>query len=155
MRAAVFLPCTTSITAEGVVQLYMEHVYCWFGLPHQGNIRQRPTVHLTLCSSIVWEATDTTKHFNGLPPQTDGLSEQRNQWIKQFLRLVTNAQQEEWKQWLPIAMAVHNNYINATTQVILVWALLEYLPTLNPMAPLQTKSDQVEWQVIEAFKSWE
>ena len=32
-RAAVFLPCTTSITAEGVAQLYMKHVYHWFGLP--------------------------------------------------------------------------------------------------------------------------
>ena len=26
-RAAVFLPCTTSITAEGIAQLYLEHVY--------------------------------------------------------------------------------------------------------------------------------
>ena len=26
-RAATFLPCTTTITAEGVAQLYMEHVY--------------------------------------------------------------------------------------------------------------------------------
>ena len=32
-RAATFLPCTTTITAEGVAQLYMEHVYRWFGLP--------------------------------------------------------------------------------------------------------------------------
>jgi hypothetical protein len=32
-RAAVFLPCSTTITGEGVAQLYLEHVYRWFGLP--------------------------------------------------------------------------------------------------------------------------
>ena len=32
-RAATFLPCITTITAEGVAQLYMEHVYRWFSLP--------------------------------------------------------------------------------------------------------------------------
>ena len=32
-RAAVFLPCSTTITGEGVAQLYLEHVYQWFGLP--------------------------------------------------------------------------------------------------------------------------
>ena len=34
-RATTFLPCTTTITAEGVAQLYMEHVYQWFGLPNK------------------------------------------------------------------------------------------------------------------------
>ena len=32
-RAAVFLPCKTTITGEQVAQLYYEHVYRWFGLP--------------------------------------------------------------------------------------------------------------------------
>jgi hypothetical protein len=31
-RAAVFLPCTTTITGPGIVQLYMDHIYKWFGL---------------------------------------------------------------------------------------------------------------------------
>jgi hypothetical protein len=32
-RAAVFLPCKTSITGEHVANLYYDHVYKWFGLP--------------------------------------------------------------------------------------------------------------------------
>jgi hypothetical protein len=32
-RAAVFLPCTTTITGPGITQLYMDHVYKWFRLP--------------------------------------------------------------------------------------------------------------------------
>ena len=32
-RAAIFLPCATTITGPGIAQLYMEHIYRWFGLP--------------------------------------------------------------------------------------------------------------------------
>jgi hypothetical protein len=32
-RAAVFLPCMTTIMGPGIAQLYMDHVYKWFGLP--------------------------------------------------------------------------------------------------------------------------
>jgi len=32
-RAAVFLPCATTITGPGVAQLYFDNVYWWFGLP--------------------------------------------------------------------------------------------------------------------------
>jgi hypothetical protein len=32
-RAALFLPCKTTITGEGVAKLYMDNVYRWFGLP--------------------------------------------------------------------------------------------------------------------------
>jgi hypothetical protein len=32
-RAAIFLPCHTTITGEEIAQLYAENVYQWFGLP--------------------------------------------------------------------------------------------------------------------------
>jgi hypothetical protein len=34
-RAAVFLPCSTTITEEGVAQLYLENIYRWFGVPEK------------------------------------------------------------------------------------------------------------------------
>jgi hypothetical protein len=32
LQAAVFLPCTTTIIGPRVAQLYMDHIYKWFGL---------------------------------------------------------------------------------------------------------------------------
>ena len=32
-RAALFLPCAKTITGPGIAQLYLDHVYRWFGLP--------------------------------------------------------------------------------------------------------------------------
>src|SRR5712672_3322030 len=39
-------------------------------------------------------------------PQTNGLSEQKNQWIEQYLCLIANAQQEDWSQWLTVVTTV-------------------------------------------------
>jgi hypothetical protein len=43
-----------------------------------------------------------------LHPQTDGLSEQTNQWVEQYLCLIA-ANQNEWSKWLPMVTVVHNN----------------------------------------------
>ena len=32
-RAAIFIPCTTTITGPGIAQMYLRNVYPWFGLP--------------------------------------------------------------------------------------------------------------------------
>jgi hypothetical protein len=32
-RAAIFLPCSMTIISAGITQLYLEHIYRWFGLP--------------------------------------------------------------------------------------------------------------------------
>src|SRR5258707_11234956 len=65
-------------------------------------------------------------------PQTDGLSERKNQWVEQYLRLVTSSQPEDWSTWLPIATAVHNNRRNTTTGLSPNQILLGYETTLIP-----------------------
>ena len=149
-RAAVFLPCTTTITGEGVARLYLENVYRWFRLPTKIISDQDPrfTSHFAkaLCDKLQIKQNISTAFH----PQTDGLSEQKNQWIEQFLRLTTNAQQDEWKHWLPVTTAVHNNNVNATTKVTPAHALLGYLPTLDPLAPITTNNDRVEDQLAKA-----
>ncbi len=32
-HAAIFLPCSDTITGPGIAQLYLDYVYRWFGLP--------------------------------------------------------------------------------------------------------------------------
>ena len=149
-RAVVFLPCATTITGEGVAKLYLENVYRWFGLPTKiiSDRDPRFTSHFAkaLCEKLQIKQNISTAFH----PQTDGLSERKNQWIEQFLHLTTNAQQDEWKHWLPVATAVHNNNVNATTKVTPAHALLGYLPTLDPLAPTTTKNERVEDRLDQA-----
>jgi len=82
-------------------------------------------------------------------PQTDGLSERKNQWVEQYLHLVTSSQPEDWSTWLPIASAVHNNQRNATTGLLPNQILLRYETTLIPSSAAETNNqatlERTEW----------
>jgi hypothetical protein len=154
-RAAIFLPCSTTITGEGVAQLYLKNVYQWFGLPEKVISNRDPcfTSHFikALCEKLrIQQNISTAFH-----PQTDGLSERANQWVEQFLRLVAAARQDDWKHWLPIATATHNNHHNSTTRVPPAVALLGYLPTLHPSTPSTTNSERVEKRAVQAQQARE
>jgi transposase InsO family protein len=127
-RAALFLPCTTNVTGEGIAKLYLDNVYRWFGIPSKIILDRNPrfTSHFSnsLCQHLGIDRNISTAYH----PQTNGLSERKNQWVEQYLRFVTSASQDDWSEWLAIAMAVHNNYPNATTHIAPIKALLGYSP---------------------------
>ena len=154
-RAAVFIPCHTTITGEGVAKLYFEHIYKWFGLPNRMISDRDPrfTSHFAraLCAQLgIKQNISTTFH-----PQTDGLSERKNQWVEQFLRFLTMHQQDDWAQWLPIATAVHNNAVNASTKVAPTEALLGYLPRLDYRSPSTSLNPRVETRKETAIQKRE
>jgi len=143
-RAAVFLPCATTITGPGVAQLYFNNVYCWFGLPSKviSNRDPRFTSHFgrALANKIGIEQNLSTAFH----PQTDGLSERKNQWVEQYLHLVANTQQGDWSRWLTVASAVHNDHVNATLGTTPNEVLLGYHPTLHPDQDVPTNNQATE-----------
>ncbi len=86
-------------------------------------------------------------------PQTDGLSEQKNQWIEQYLRLVTSNDPKGWTHWLALTTTVHNNRINTTTRLSPNQILFGYNPTLNSDKVLQTHNALVESRVQAMTKN--
>ena len=77
-RAAIFLPCTTSITGEGIAQLYMDHVYKWYRLPTKviSDCDLRFTSHFgRLLARRLGIEQNLSMAFH---PQTDGLLERKN-----------------------------------------------------------------------------
>ena len=142
-RAALFIPCTTNITGEGVAELYLNNVYKWFGLPLIiiSNRDPRFTSHFSMalcqCLRINWNIS-TTYHL-----QTHGLSEQKNQWIEQYLRFMTSTSQDDWSNWLPIATVVHNHYPNATTLIAPIKALFSYTLRITMELPYPPTSIQL------------
>jgi transposase InsO family protein len=113
-QAAIFLPCSTTIMGVGIAQLYLEHVFRWFGLPQKIISDRDPC----FTSHFIRELTKGLGIDQNLSmafhPQTDGLSERTNQWVEQYLHLIT-INQAEWSKWLSMATAVHNNSRNSTT----------------------------------------
>jgi hypothetical protein len=107
--AAIFLLVSDTITDAGIAQLYMDYVYRWFRLPTKVISNRDP--HFT--SHFRKELTKTLAIRQNLStafyPQTDGLSEHKNQWIEQYLCTITGGQPEDGNKWLSIATTVHNN----------------------------------------------
>ena len=77
-------------------------------------------------------------------PQTDGLSEQKNQWIEQYLHTIIASHPEDWSYWVSIASAVHNNRINSTTNLSPNEILLGYSPCLAPSEVIRTDNEVAE-----------
>jgi len=107
-------------------------VYPWYSLPSWiiSNRDPRFTSHFgrALAKELGIEWNLSTAYH----PQTDGLLERANQWLKQFLRLTT-ANKEDWSTALPIATLVHNNSENSTIKALPNQLLIEREPpaTLN------------------------
>src|SRR5216684_8252821 len=80
-------------------------------------------------------------------PQTDGLTERKNQWLEQYLHLVM-ANSKEWSNLLPLATLVHNNSANSSTRLAPNQLLIGREPPAtpaqaeggdNPLAELRVK----------------
>jgi hypothetical protein len=67
-----------------------------------------------------------------------------NQWIEQYLRLITSSQPNDWSKWLTIATAVHNDRTNATLNMSPNEALLGYWPILYPVQVIGTNNEAAE-----------
>jgi Integrase zinc binding domain len=81
-RGAIFLPCSTTITGAGIAKLYLEHVFQWFGLPQKIISDQDPCFTSHFGKSITKVLGITQNLSTTFHPQTDGLSEWKNQWVE-------------------------------------------------------------------------
>ena len=134
-KAVILIPCNETITAEGVAKLYLEHVFKRVGLPktfiHDRDTRFMSHFVVKMCQALnIRQNASTTFH-----PRTDGQAEQTNQKLEQFLRFYSNAKQNNWAQFLPLAEFAFNSWRNESTGKSPFEVLMGY----NPRA---------EWTVI-------
>jgi Chromo (CHRromatin Organisation MOdifier) domain len=153
-HTAIFLPCNTTITGPEIAQLYFEHVFRWYGLPQKiiSDCDPRFTSHFgkSIAEKLhIKQNLSTTAH-----PQTDGLSECKNQWIEQTLRILTTILPEAWPEYLPLATAIHNNRKNATTLLSPNQILIGYNVPINPENIPIMNNDTIEDQskMIEQYR---
>jgi hypothetical protein len=107
-RAAIFIPCTTSVTGEGIAKLYFKNIYQWFGLLNKVISDRDPRFTSHFAKALCEQLGINQNVLTAFHPQMDGLTKRKNQWVEQFLQTITMHQQNDWARWLPLAMAVHN-----------------------------------------------
>jgi transposase InsO family protein len=110
--------------------MYLEHVFQWFRLPQKIISDQDPHFTSHFIKGLIQGLGIDQNLSMAFHPQTDGLSEWTNQWIKQYLCLIT-INQNEWSKWLPMATTVHNNCRNSTTSFTPSKLLIGWEPPLS------------------------
>jgi hypothetical protein len=109
-RAAIFIPCNETITAEGVAELYLQHVFKQFGLPQKIISDCDPQLARKFARALCTTLGITQNMSTAFHPRTDGQSECTNQSLEQYLRFHVDAKQGNWAQLLPIAEFAHNSW---------------------------------------------
>jgi hypothetical protein len=142
-RGTLFLPCHTIITGPQIAQLYLNNIYRWFSLPKQIILDRDPRFTSHFRKSMGKELGINWNLLSTAYPQTDRLSEQKNQWIEQFLCLIT-ANQNQWSKYLTIATLVHNNSKNASTGYMLSKLLIGWEPPLTPAQAASSNNQLTE-----------
>jgi hypothetical protein len=74
-RAAIFLPISDTITGSGIAQLYLDHVYRWFGLPEKIISDRDPRFTSHFGRELTRKLGIKQNLSTAFHPQTDGLSE--------------------------------------------------------------------------------
>ena len=72
--------------------------------------------------------------------------EQKNQWVKQFLQLIST-NQNNWSMMLPLTTLVHNNARNSTTVLTLNQLLNGLEPVVTPDQSTNSDNPTVELRV--------
>ncbi len=130
-RAALFLPCQKMITGLQITQLYYQHLYPWFGLPRRIISDRNPHFTSHFGRALAKELELSWNLLTAFHPQTDGVTERKNQWVEQFLQLLST-NQHDWATMLPLATLVHNNARNSTMGLAPNLVLSGLEPTVTP-----------------------
>jgi len=148
-KMALFLPCSETITAEGVARLYLHHVFKCFSLPMK-VISDRDTCFTSKFAKELCRCLGISQNIStAYHPRTDGQLEWMNQWLEQYLRFWTNHKQTNWTTYLPVAEFAHNTWYNATTKTSPFHLLMGYEPqvtweiTKSPLPQITTRLDQM------------
>jgi transposase InsO family protein len=130
-KAAIFIPCHETITAEGVATLYLRHVYPRFGIPRK-VISDRDTRFMSKFTKGLNVALGIRSNMStAYHPQTDGQLERTNQSLETFIRCYCDEEQDNWHIWLPMAEFAHNQWPNATTKKVPFDLIMGYVPHME------------------------
>ena len=158
-KAAIFIPCQETITAEGVAVLYIRHVYPRYGIPAK-VITDRDTRFTLKFAKGLCEALHIKQNIStAYHPQTDGQSERTNQFLETYLRFYCEEKQDDWHQWLPFAEFVHNQMPNATTRKTPFDLIMGYTPRIewnispSQIPAVEERLGKLEDNRIEAFRN--
>ncbi|KAG8916674.1 hypothetical protein FRC01_002921 [Tulasnella sp. 417] len=131
-RRAHYLPTKDTVTAEGIADLFVDHVWKLHGLPERTYSDRGPQFNSRWTRQTYERLQIEPRFSTAYHPQTDGQTERANQEIEQFLRLYTSHRQDDWDQYLALGEFAYNNRLNASIGTTPFFADLGRHPKYTP-----------------------
>ena len=94
-KKAYFL-LTTTITSQGVANLYKEHIFKEHGLPKKVISDRGPQFMSGFMKGLYTQLGITANPSTAYHPQTDGQTECVNQELEEYLWIYVNEKQNDW-----------------------------------------------------------
>jgi hypothetical protein len=151
-----------------VAELYLQHVFKRFGLPHKIISDRDPRLAGKFAKALCTALGITQNMSTAFHPRTDGQSERTNQGLEQYLRFYVNTKQSNWAQLLSIAKFAHNSWHNESTGQSPFDLLMGYHPRAewttvqSPIPQVMLRLDQIreahgqaQAVMIKAQQGWE
>ena len=111
-----FIPTRNDVTAAGVAQLFLSHIFKLHGLPVK-IISDRDTKFTSMFWSELMKLLKVTLNLSTAHrAETDGQTERMNKTLEQMLRSYTSIDETSWVQLLPCVEFAYNNSVQASTE---------------------------------------
>ncbi|QRW19916.1 Retrotransposable element Tf2 protein [Rhizoctonia solani] len=104
-----FIPTTKKVTAKGLADLFITHVWKLHGLPVK-TVSDRGTTFTGKFLRALYQRLGINPAFSSAYHlESDGQTERVNQFIEFYLRSYVAADHSDWATWLPLAEYAYNN----------------------------------------------
>ena len=132
MQYAHFVPCSETLDAPGLAWLFLDHIFCYHGLPDSIILDQDSTFVSAFWKELTTLLQVKHKASTAYHPQTDSLSEHTNQTLKAYLYTYVSYQQDDWVNYLPLTEFTFNNNINLSTNMSPFFTNIGFHPSFKP-----------------------
>ncbi|KAF8759032.1 hypothetical protein RHS01_02291 [Rhizoctonia solani] len=127
-----FIPTSKKVTAKGLANLFVNHIWKLHGLPIK-TVSNRGTTFMGKFLRALYQCLGIKPAFSlAYHPELDGQTERVNQFIEFYLRLYVAADHLDWAMWLPLAEYAYNNAKHAATGKTQFKLVYGRNPVMNP-----------------------
>ncbi|KAF8755279.1 hypothetical protein RHS01_05375 [Rhizoctonia solani] len=127
-----FIPTSKKVTAKGLADLFVSHVWKLHGLPIK-TILDRGTTFTGKFLRALYQRLGIKPLFSSAYHlESDGQTERVNQFIEFYLCSYVAADHSDWATWLPLAEYAYNNAKHASTGKTPFELIYRKNPVMNP-----------------------
>lgn len=141
-KYAHFIPCSSSITAEGVARLFLNHVWKLHGFPRSIVTDRDPKFVSAFWRAFMARTKIDHNMTTANHPEADGQTERTNRTLIQYLRLYTYENPSAWLDSLPCAEWVYNTTVHSSTRCSPASLVYTEPPLSDPVLDLAVGSQQ-------------